>query len=359
MASRRGAVKVNPVTGELTRIDATKEEGTVRSGCVSIPERYLHAARDAGLAQGTEMFGHVKSLKRVGAADGNSGTRAVAEKRKAGFGAGGPNIKQVVQGRTRSVTATAAKGGKPDCAFEKRKGVVNGLGGAKDLTRKTGTQAAGVQRGAGNIVGFAGPVEARAPTKRFFRREPAAASLSSKADKFSAPELAKRAAANTTKAAGKAARPKPASSTPGAVTGAKKAPAGAASAAAKKAPAGAASAAAKKAPAGAASAAAKKAPAGAASAAAKKAPAGAGVGGAASHAGFFRREPAAASLSSKHNKFGASAASAGAPAPKTSKGTAAPRAAPAQGLGRRAGGPGSPEKLPVAKGLGRRAGAPQ
>lgn len=203
------------------------------------------------------MFGHVKSLKRVGAADGNSGTsiqraagparkpgaaaapaaaptrragssaapaagpgrklgggtstamsgpgrklgsaaapsaaaaasshpprkaaasalpsraersRAVAEKRKAGFGAGGPNIKQVVQGRTRSVTATAAKGGKPDCAFEKRKGVVNGLGGAKDLTRKTGSQAAGVQRGAGNIVGFAGPVEARAPTKRLAAR---------------------------------------------------------------------------------------------------------------------------------------------------------------------------------------------
>lgn len=175
------------------------------------------------------------------------------------------------------------------------------------------------------------PAQAAAPASNggapaasgFFRREPAAASLSSKADKFSAPELAKRAAANTTKAAGKAARPKPASSTPGAVTGAKKAPAGAASAAAKKAPAG------------------------------------AGVGGAASHAGFFRREPAAASLSSKHNKFGASAASAGAPAPKTSKGTAAPRAAPAQGLGRRAGGPGSPEKLPVAKGLGRRAGAPQ
>ena len=107
---------------------------------------------------------------------------------------------------------------------------------------------------------------------------PEATSLPLLADKFSAPELAKRAAANTTKAAGKAARPKPASSTPGAVTGAKKAPAGAASAAAKKAPAG------------------------AASAAAKKAPAGAGVGGAASHAGFFRREPAAASLSSKHSE---------------------------------------------------------
>jgi hypothetical protein len=53
MASRRGAVKVNPVTGELKRVDGNKEAGTMRSGCVTLPEKYMHAARDAGLASGT------------------------------------------------------------------------------------------------------------------------------------------------------------------------------------------------------------------------------------------------------------------------------------------------------------------
>jgi len=53
MASRRGAVKVNPVTGELKRVDSNAETGMIRSGCVMVPEKYKHAARDAGLADGT------------------------------------------------------------------------------------------------------------------------------------------------------------------------------------------------------------------------------------------------------------------------------------------------------------------
>lgn len=288
MASRRGAVKVNPVTGELKRVDGNKQAGTMRSGCVTLPEKYMHAARDAGLAEGTgelflflslvcayrasvrpsgaedawgdtnlatvtdvaqvrltafwmrspgcvgndmavcndlnysccvlacaAMFSHIKSLTKMGVGEVHSGSsmattgapatssagtataatktyksalpsraersRIVAGKvtgpaaaAKPALGSGGPRIKQVVQGRSRTVKSGPAKTtGKSADSFERRKGVVNTLGGAKDTTRTKKDESTGVRRGAGNISGFAGPVEARAPTKSL-RSKPSA-----------------------------------------------------------------------------------------------------------------------------------------------------------------------------------------
>ena len=48
----RGAATVNPVTGELRRIDepsSKRNDGLVTEGCLKIPKEYLYAATEAGL----------------------------------------------------------------------------------------------------------------------------------------------------------------------------------------------------------------------------------------------------------------------------------------------------------------------
>jgi len=205
------------------------------------------------------MFSHIKSLTKMGVGEVHTGTsmkrageapafsgpsrsaasskkfgsalppraeraKAAASK-KAAFGAGGPKIKQMVQGRSRSVKSTPAGGGKASCSFEKRKGVVNGLGGAKDVTRKPSGDAVGVRKGSGNINGFAGPVEARAPVKRLMSKKQAAAvavGTGPAAAPAPAPAPARRAGVGGTVGggAGSKAKPPAARAAPRARTGA-------------------------------------------------------------------------------------------------------------------------------------------
>ena len=60
MASRRGAMKVNPVTGKMEKMDE-KEAGLQRDGCLVLPEKYMNAAKDLGLggAGGAYWNGHL------------------------------------------------------------------------------------------------------------------------------------------------------------------------------------------------------------------------------------------------------------------------------------------------------------
>jgi hypothetical protein len=50
MTSRRGAVRVNPVTGKMEKVDAAAvPEGKHRDGCLLVDDRYVNAAKDLGL----------------------------------------------------------------------------------------------------------------------------------------------------------------------------------------------------------------------------------------------------------------------------------------------------------------------
>ena len=78
-SSRRGAMKVNPVTGKMERISeadaAASAQGKTRDGCLLVDDRYLNAAKDLGLGGAEGMYGHIKALKRMGdgAADVTTG----------------------------------------------------------------------------------------------------------------------------------------------------------------------------------------------------------------------------------------------------------------------------------------------
>jgi hypothetical protein len=53
MTSRRGAVRVNPVTGKMEKVDASAvPEGKHRDGCLLVDDRYVNAAKDLGLGNG-------------------------------------------------------------------------------------------------------------------------------------------------------------------------------------------------------------------------------------------------------------------------------------------------------------------
>lgn len=49
MASRRGAVKVNPVTGKMERIPDDEIAVGKRDGCLRLDDKYINAAKDLGL----------------------------------------------------------------------------------------------------------------------------------------------------------------------------------------------------------------------------------------------------------------------------------------------------------------------
>lgn len=52
MTSRRGAVKINPVTGKLEKVEAqTGPDGVTkhRDGCMVVDDRYVNAAKELGL----------------------------------------------------------------------------------------------------------------------------------------------------------------------------------------------------------------------------------------------------------------------------------------------------------------------
>lgn len=67
MSSRRGAVRVNPVTGKIEKYEPTEGPDGVtrhRDGCLVVDERYINAAREIGLGgeQGTFYCFPTKSL---------------------------------------------------------------------------------------------------------------------------------------------------------------------------------------------------------------------------------------------------------------------------------------------------------
>ena len=68
--SRRGAMKMNSVTGKMERMteaDLAVPAGKVRDGALLVDERYINAAKDLGLGGGEKgMYGHIKALTRMG-----------------------------------------------------------------------------------------------------------------------------------------------------------------------------------------------------------------------------------------------------------------------------------------------------
>lgn len=102
------------------------------------------------------MFGHIKSLKGQGVGDLHSGTAVEGSnaKYKSGNERGSgpsrssastatkkkPLIKMGVQGNIRSVNTSSSSKASSGPSFNKFKGVVNTIGGAKDTTRKTETR---------------------------------------------------------------------------------------------------------------------------------------------------------------------------------------------------------------------------
>lgn len=59
--TRRPPMKVNPVTGEMTKVERSSTEGMHRDGSLMLSDKYIHAARDAGLGAG----GAFPSLRRT------------------------------------------------------------------------------------------------------------------------------------------------------------------------------------------------------------------------------------------------------------------------------------------------------
>ena len=74
MSSRRGVMKVNSVTGKMERMteeDSKKMEGKTRDGCLLVDDRYINAAKELGLGGQDGMYGHIKSLSKLGKGAGD------------------------------------------------------------------------------------------------------------------------------------------------------------------------------------------------------------------------------------------------------------------------------------------------
>ena len=59
MTSRRGAVKINPVTGKMEKIDPSSlviPEGKHRDGALLVDNRYINAAKELGLGSDEGKF---------------------------------------------------------------------------------------------------------------------------------------------------------------------------------------------------------------------------------------------------------------------------------------------------------------
>ncbi len=61
MTSRRGAVKVNPVTGKMEKADPLPE-GKHRDGCMLVDDRYVNAAKDLGMGAEKGACGFAQEL---------------------------------------------------------------------------------------------------------------------------------------------------------------------------------------------------------------------------------------------------------------------------------------------------------
>lgn len=141
-------MKVNPVTGKMEAMEPRKE-GEIRDGSLRLPAKYLTAALDAGLGGSNGMYGHMGSLDKVRGV--SSGVTKTAPGRRSPRDDDEDDehahhvIKQMVQGSMRSVSASGPAKEKrmgDDVHFNKRAGVVNTIGGAKDFSRLTNAAGA-------------------------------------------------------------------------------------------------------------------------------------------------------------------------------------------------------------------------
>lgn len=147
----RGAKRVNPVTGKLE--DVVVKPGMHRDGCLQLSDKYINAARDAGLGAGTNMYSHVKSLQKRGVDDVPSSTSMAREgQRPASLRENKPTatrgatkstnapkgrVRMGVQGNSRTVSVNGSKApGDPGVHFNRMKGVVNTVGGSKAVNRQ-------------------------------------------------------------------------------------------------------------------------------------------------------------------------------------------------------------------------------
>jgi hypothetical protein len=67
-------MKVNSVTGKMERMteeDSKKMEGKTRDGCLLVDDRYINAAKELGLGGQDGMYGHIKSLSKLGKGAGD------------------------------------------------------------------------------------------------------------------------------------------------------------------------------------------------------------------------------------------------------------------------------------------------
>jgi hypothetical protein len=79
----RGSVRVNPVTGQMQRIEPTRskqgsgknesDEEMVREGCMMIPKKYLTAATDAGLGSSDGMYSNMSGVRKTLQSSQNTG----------------------------------------------------------------------------------------------------------------------------------------------------------------------------------------------------------------------------------------------------------------------------------------------
>ena len=73
-SSRRGAMKVNPVTGKMERMTEAEASmaGKTRDGCLVVDDRYINAAKELGLGNADGSYGHIKALTRMGKGAGEA-----------------------------------------------------------------------------------------------------------------------------------------------------------------------------------------------------------------------------------------------------------------------------------------------
>lgn len=157
MTSRRGAVRVNPVTGKMEKLENPPAgvDGVTkhRDGCMVIDNRYINAAKELGLGGEDGMYSHIKALTRMGAADIPAGTSMEREGSGSGSGSGsGGRVDAKNFGAmAASMAKDAAKGGAPQAR-------VHGFGAAGTGTIAASTEGAmaTAAKGVGNarVHGF-------------------------------------------------------------------------------------------------------------------------------------------------------------------------------------------------------------
>lgn len=148
-------MKVNPVTGKMEKVDpASAADGKHTDGSLRLDNRYVNAAKELGLGGADGMYSHIKSLGA--AADiphGTSIESAASERARAdaprptasvdvrNTDAAMAAIRTTVTTVGRAKIAGFSSGVRSSSAhnhedaFQRRKGVVNTVSGAKDVTR--------------------------------------------------------------------------------------------------------------------------------------------------------------------------------------------------------------------------------